>query len=94
MIRSRVVTEFYIIHSLFHLLLVPWSCAFGRRPAHASAATAAKMADRPVQETLKEALALSATRVIDLFKEWDEDGDGEIPRHHSRPLETWPQPYP
>ena len=52
------------------------------------------MADRPVQETLKEALALSATRVIDLFKEWDEDGDGEIPRHHSRPLETWPQPYP
>ena len=52
------------------------------------------MADRPVQETLKEALALSATRVIDLFKEWDEDGDGEIPSYHSRPLETWPQPYP
>ena len=37
-----------------------------------------KMTDRPMQETLKEALALSATRVIDLFKEWDEDGDGVV----------------
>jgi len=42
------------------------------------------MADRPVQETLKEALALSATRVIDLFKEWDEDGDGTVSKKEFR----------
>jgi hypothetical protein len=30
----------------------------GHRPPHDPAATAAKMADRPVQEILKEALAL------------------------------------
>jgi Ca2+-binding EF-hand superfamily protein len=42
------------------------------------------MADRPVQEILKEALALSATRVIDLFKEWDEDGDGTVSKKEFR----------
>ena len=43
-----------------------------------------KMADRPMQEILREALALSATRVIDLFKEWDEDGDGVVTKKEFR----------
>ena len=43
-----------------------------------------KMADRPMQEILREALALSATRVIDLFKEWDEDGDGAVTKKEFR----------
>ena len=42
------------------------------------------MADRPMQEILREALALSATRVIDLFKEWDEDGDGVVTKKEFR----------
>ena len=32
----------------------------------------------PVSEQLRDALKANATRVIDLFKEWDEDGDGTI----------------
>ena len=42
------------------------------------------MGDRPISEVLKEALALNATRVIDLFKEWDEDGDGNVSKKEFR----------
>jgi hypothetical protein len=31
-----------------------------------------------VQEQLRRVLASNAVRVIDLFREWDEDGDGKI----------------
>jgi hypothetical protein len=34
----------------------------------------------PVGDQLKAALVKNAGRVIDLFREWDEDGDGENPR--------------
>ena len=42
------------------------------------------MSDRPVAEVLKEALALNATRVIDLFKTWDEDQDGTVSKKEFR----------
>ena len=32
----------------------------------------------PYQEQLRTALSQNAVRVIDLFREWDEDGNGEI----------------
>lgn len=40
----------------------------------------AKMAgdERTLQERLTDALHVSSTRVIDLFREWDTDGDGMI----------------
>ena len=31
-----------------------------------------------VQAQLRDALAKNAARVIDLFREWDEDGNGEV----------------
>ena len=34
----------------------------------------------PLHEQLRDALVSNAVRVIDLFREWDEDGDGEISR--------------
>ena len=33
-----------------------------------------------IQFSLRDALARSATRVLDLFREWDEDGNGKISR--------------
>jgi len=33
---------------------------------------------RSVVEQLRSILSKNAVRVIDLFREWDEDGDGEI----------------
>ena len=34
----------------------------------------------PIGEQLQEALVKNAGRVIDLFREWDADGDGEVSR--------------
>ena len=34
----------------------------------------------PVGEQLRQALVSKGGRVIDLFREWDTDGDGETPR--------------
>ena len=34
--------------------------------------------DTPVQEQLRDALVANAVRVIDLFRDWDEDGDGVV----------------
>ena len=35
-------------------------------------------------EQLKQALLKNAGRVMDLFREWDEDGDGQITRKEFR----------
>lgn len=40
--------------------------------------------DRPLGEQLKEALSKNAARVIDLFREWDANGDGEISKKEFR----------
>lgn len=34
--------------------------------------------EKPVAQQLREALIAQSVRVIDLFREWDTDGDGEI----------------
>jgi hypothetical protein len=39
-------------------------------------------------EHLTEALSANMSRVIDLFKEWDDDGDGQVSRRGERPLST------
>ena len=41
-------------------------------------------ADRPVAEQLREALSKNAGRVIDLFREWDADGDGNVSKKEFR----------
>ena len=41
-------------------------------------------AGRPVQEQLRAALTQNAVRVIDLFREWDEDGDGTVSKQEFR----------
>ena len=38
----------------------------------------------PVREQLKEILKKNSTRIIDLFKEWDEDGDGSVSKKEFR----------
>ena len=40
--------------------------------------------DLSVSEQLRAALEKNATRVIDLFKEWDEDGDGQVSKKEFR----------
>ena len=35
---------------------------------------------KPIAEQLGEALRKHATRVLDLFRDWDNDGDGEVSR--------------
>lgn len=37
-----------------------------------------RTSDRPVSELIREALAANMVRVIDLFRDWDEDGNGLI----------------
>ena len=39
---------------------------------------------RPIKEQLAEALGKHATRVIDLFRQWDTDGDGEVSKAEFR----------
>ena len=34
-----------------------------------------------IQEQLREALSANAVRVVDLFKEWDTDGDGTVSKN-------------
>ena len=34
--------------------------------------------DRSYQDQIRDALSKNAVRVIDLFREWDEDGNGVI----------------
>ena len=38
----------------------------------------------PIGEQLKQALVKNAGKMMDLFREWDEDGDGEITRKEFR----------
>jgi len=40
--------------------------------------------DKSVAEQLRDALVANSMRVIDLFREWDEDGDGNVDRHEFR----------
>ena len=47
---------------------------------------------KPYQDQIREALSKNAVRVIDLFREWDEDGDGTV-RPHGVP-EAHPRPDP
>ena len=37
--------------------------------------------DIPIHEQLTDFLMAHSMRIIDLFKKWDDDGDGEITRH-------------
>ena len=37
-----------------------------------------------IQEQLREALSANAVRVVDLFKEWDTDGDGTVSKKEFR----------
>ena len=49
----------------------------------------------PVTEQLAAALRSNATRVIDLFREWDANGDGEVSRaefHKAMPALGWQVP--
>ena len=39
---------------------------------------------KPMGEQLREALVANAVRVIDLFKDWDEDGDGTVSKKEFR----------
>ena len=39
---------------------------------------------RPVQEQLRDILSKNAVRIIDLFREWDEDGDGSVSKKEFR----------
>ena len=41
--------------------------------------------DKSVGQQLKDALRANAGRVIDLFREWDTDGDGEVSRKEFQP---------
>jgi Ca2+-binding EF-hand superfamily protein len=38
----------------------------------------------PYQEQLRDALSQNAVRVIDLFREWDEDGSGTVSKKEFR----------
>lgn len=40
--------------------------------------------DRPLGEQLKEALSKNAVRILDLFREWDTNGDGEVSKKEFR----------
>ena len=40
--------------------------------------------DKSVAEQLRDVLSKNAVRVIDLFKEWDEDGDGTVSKKEFR----------
>ena len=37
---------------------------------------------KSVAEQLRAILSKNAVRVIDLFREWDEDGDGKLTSYH------------
>ena len=39
---------------------------------------------RPVQEQLRDALSANAVRVIDLFRDWDEDCSGTVSKREFR----------
>ena len=43
--------------------------------------------DVPVQDQIRDALTKNSVRVIDLFKSWDEDGDGTV-RQYGVPTHT------
>ena len=47
---------------------------------------------KPVAEQLRETLAQHAVRVIDLFREWDEDGDGTVSKREFRKAKARLQP--
>ena len=37
-----------------------------------------------IQEQIRDALTLNAVRVIDLFRDWDDDGDGRVSKKEFR----------
>ena len=41
-------------------------------------------ADKPVVEQLREILTTNAVRIIDLFRDWDDDGNGMIDKKEFR----------
>ena len=43
-----------------------------------------RRAELPVSELLARALRKKLTRVIDLFREWDEDGNGSVTKKEFR----------
>ena len=47
-----------------------------RRGAHASDAETTEAGTKGVAKALRDALSKDATRIIQLFKEWDEDRNG------------------
>ena len=40
--------------------------------------------DKTIQEQLTEGLAKNSARVMDLFREWDDDGNGEVSKKEFR----------
>jgi calcium-binding protein CML len=55
-----------------------------RRAADKAAAEAQTVGEKSVQTLLREALTQNATRVSDLFREWDNDGNGTISKREFR----------
>ena len=51
-----------------------------KRKAYIDAALAESNPDMPISKQLGMALKKNAARVIDLFRQWDTDGDGEVSR--------------
>ena len=51
---------------------------FSRREAHASDAETTEAGTEGVAQALRDALSNDATRIIELFKEWDEDRNGFV----------------
>ena len=46
--------------------------------------SAAEQRTRAVAAALREALSANATRVINLFRQWDEDGSGSVDKREFR----------
>ena len=47
---------------------------------------------RPVHEQLRDAISAQAVRVIELFREWDADGDGTVSKKEVRRSISPPHP--
>ena len=81
-LTSALVTLFRLLFSSALLHQPP------AHPRHTSGKPPAQGAD-PIKDQIAAALRSNSTRVIDLFREWDTDGDGEVSRaefHKAMPL--------